>query len=542
MALTKITTVIKDCITSKFITGFVLLFAILYFFLAHEGIYYSDDLSYSDFASRILKGTFDITQNGHTFIHRPAVFIPTAVFYYLFGINQISYSLWPLLCTIACIYLVYKFADQENLNSAFAAVLIGLNFYFIYFINILYPDNIVAFFVLAAAIVYNQLRKGKQNLNSNVFVKALLFVSFLFIAGLAKETAIIVLPYFIFYCVKDLVDSERPRRSFWVYSILISVVLIVGYFAWYYIETGDAFYRINEMERANNGYDNYVTNSGKSYLNRLVWGPLGALTGTGSLILLIFALGGNNTLKKDSFLEKQYWFWLFITAYLILSFSSTSLRIYNPVQLDARMFNLLLPPLAIAASYGFQDKLFNLRFTASYSLAFLVVAIYLQDKLSLVYGLLAFYFALHTAILYLKPHYKEYLLRVAMAAILIALLIRPAYFALKDKTLYYPEHQEVMKVVTERVKTEGLIVAILPDYLFHGSTYFLKYKPVQKLTLTPYSETDTTDLVAGKLLLINRNLNTTTSFHQKSGYTKLIEMAKKGKLIWEKHPLQLYEL
>ncbi|MCX2739239.1 ArnT family glycosyltransferase [Pontibacter anaerobius] len=374
----------------------MLVFAVIYFLGAHEGIYYSDDLAYSEFAGRLVNGTFDVTDNGHTFIHRPTVFVPISILYHLFGVNILTYSFWPFLCTIGCIYITYKVAHQHDLNAAVASVFLAFTFYFIYFINFLYPDNIVAFFVLIAASTYFSVLYGENN--KHLF-KAIVFTTSLFLAGLTKETAVVVLPFFMYHAIRAFMKRSALQK-FWVYSLVTGLVLLLSYFTWYYIETGDPFYRISEMEKANMVYDNYLNNPSKSYFPRLTVAPIEVLISTGSFITLIFLLGGEKMLEDTDLKKKYYWLFLFLTAYLTLNFSSTSLSVYNPIKLDARMFNLVLPALAISASYGFNKKLNSIKFTLAYTLIFSLTAIYLTNKVGVIYGLLALYFAAHAAWLY----------------------------------------------------------------------------------------------------------------------------------------------
>ncbi|WP_157593647.1 ArnT family glycosyltransferase [Pontibacter actiniarum] len=523
---------------TRIVLVFVLLFAVLFFFTAHEGLYYSDDVQYSAFAGRLLNGSFDITQDGHTFIHRPTVYVPTAIAYAIFGVNYITYSLWTLLCTLGCIVLTYKAAHQKGLNPAFAAVFLGLTFYFLYFINFLYPDNMVAFFTLVAATVYYRLYRGD---NRRVLFKALVFTSSLFIAGLAKETAVVVLPFFALCAARDVI-GRKENTKFWAYAALFGLLLLSVYFGWYYLETGDAFYRVSEMETANLSYDNYVTNPSRSYAKRLLWGPVEALLGTGAFMLVVFLIGGGSGLTEAEKRKKLYWSLLFIVSYLTLCFSSTSLQVYNPIKLDARMYNLVIPPLAIAASFGLQKKVQEIRYTLFYTFAFAAIALYLRNSVGAVHGLLALYFAAHTAWLYFRKHSRLPVAYTALAAITFCLLIRPVYFMLKEKTLHYPEHLALFDKLQQLTAQRTKVQVILPHYLYKSTGYFTDYKKVNKLQFYDYSNSIPPGRRGQQLLLLNRSLGTNPSFTEDGPYEQLLEHIAQKPPLWKQGPLELYEL
>lgn len=528
----------KERLFSKWTFLFVLLFAILYFLASHEGLLYIDDVHYSEFAARILNGTFDVTKNGHTQIHRLSVFVPVAIIYKLFGVSYVTYSIWPFICTVGCIVLTYRSAHQQGLNPAFAAVLLGLTFYFLYFSNFLYPDNIVALFALVSATLYFHIYNG--NYTRHLF-KGLVFSCSLFLAGLAKETAVIFLPAFAFFALKDLAKSDE-KTVFWGYCLLFGTLLLVAYLGWYYVETGDALFRLNEMERANQAYDNYVTNPSREYIGRLLWGPISALLGTGTLIIAIFLVGGGEFLNQDSKRNKRYWTIIFLTAFITLCFSSTSLEVYNPIKLDARMYNLIIPPLAIAASFGLRNKLLNVHYTLAYTLAFAISALYLQNKVGFVYGLLSIYFAIHTTWLYFKTRASHLLIYTALAAIILAFAVRPVYFMVKPKLLYYQTHQNLAQFLRDRASADEPVQVFLPQYLYYARGYFLQYEEVVGMQIHKYEDVSPASSDTARLFLINRQLNTNPSFHDSSQQGLLLNTAEHGTLIWQEGPLELYQL
>jgi len=71
------------------------------------GLDWSDDVSYVDVASRILKGTYHPS-------HPPRLMIvyPIAFFFKIFGINEFSGTMFSLICSILSIVLIYYFGKE----------------------------------------------------------------------------------------------------------------------------------------------------------------------------------------------------------------------------------------------------------------------------------------------------------------------------------------------------------------------------------------------------------------------------------------------
>ncbi len=169
---------------------------------------------------------------------------------------------------------------------------------------------------------------------------------------------------------------------------------------------------------------------------------------------------------------------LFLTSLATFWFMSTSYTSYNPISLDGRMFNLLLPPLALAAAWGFMEKLHNWRYTLLYSVAFLLLALLHRNNRSLLYGLLGLYFAGHIALLLYGRNISYKIVALVLAAVFA---IRPVYFMLKPKALYYKEHQAALNALHNNSHT-GSALVLAPVYLYDAIPVYYGYKPVTQVT------------------------------------------------------------
>lgn len=514
----------------------LLLFGVLYFFGAHEGIYYADDLSYSLYASKIAAGTFDFASHqGHTFIHRPAVYIPTAFLYFIFGTNVYTYTIWPLICTLAAVFILYKYSptDTED-EKALSLVLLGLNFFYLYFSNIFYPDNIVTFFGFAGALLCYWTRTREHNsIASGAGVALLLFIAFL-----AKETAVFYLPFLIGLAISDSIKGDIKLKPFWLAAVLSGLVLGVFYLVYYYQTTGHPLQRFIEINEANYVYDNYVTKPDKPYLRRLLWSPIEVMISTGTFIPLVFMLGGTKALSLSKLKIKNFWMWLFLSSLAVLWFVSTSYTAYSPLSLDARMFNLLLPPLVIAASIGIEAKLKNRNYTVAYGIVFTCAALYLHNQTAIPYILLAIYFFWCSSY---QSGKTKVPVKVTLAVLALILLIRPMYFMVKPKVLYYDEHQDVVAYLKVHAPNEGTVL-YAPAYFTKAASYYGNFNGNRLIQTVHYSPVKLIDNRAVKYLLINDKINSQTPFTESIDNEAVLELFPEKKLVYQSGPLFLYKV
>lgn len=512
----------------------MLLFIVGYYLMSHEGVLYADDVSYSHYAFLVSTNSFDLNSLlGHTFIHRPAVYAPTAFFYFLFGVNKITATLWPLICTLASVVMVYLYIPgrQERL---YAMLFLGLNFYFIYFSNILYPDNVVTVFAFGAALlVYNARQSGKY-----LFLKGFITALLLLLAFMAKETAAFYLPFLVAVSVYDVLRRKSALSRFW-FNVWLSVFFLgCIYLTYYYTTTGNALKRFIEIEEANYVYDNYLTSPSRSYLKRLLWDPVAVMISTGTFIPLVFLFGGTKELAAQQLSFKRYWSLLFLSALACLWFASTSYTGYNPISLDGRMFNILIPPLAIAAATGLPEKLKQVKYTLLYAILFFAAALFLSDKSAIPYALLALFFTVQS--LYLKYQSKS-LHSFALTVILLSFLIRPVYFMFKPHVLHYEAHQQVLSFLKKH-KGRKEAVLLSPGYFVKGKTYFRHLNPEKHISISYYGATKPAGIAPEYYLLINQQINTQTPFTEKLGNKRVYELYKNKLLVFQQGPLLLYKL
>ena len=131
---------------TKIILSLVFLVGICFYYFSFDGYNFYDDLAYMKYAYQLLTNTFHLTSDN--FCHRFGLIIPTLLFYKLFGLNDITTTLFVLICWIGSVYLCFKVFSSSSLSLMIAVILSGLDYYHLFF---------VLFFLGQLAILYSLL-------------------------------------------------------------------------------------------------------------------------------------------------------------------------------------------------------------------------------------------------------------------------------------------------------------------------------------------------------------------------------------------------
>ena len=217
------------------LTVIVLLFA----YFSFDGFHFYDDVGYLEKAYTLHHQSFaQSLLNSNEQAHRFGFLVPLAILQLFFPFHELTHIAWVVFCTLAGIYLVYYwFSISYKEVALYASILLGLDYYYLYLCNEVYPDTQTAIFCLLAAFL-----AWKQ---SPKLVHAFLFVSCIFIALLCKLTAIFILPFFIFRCFQIFFTNSF---RFWLHSLLISFVFLGCYLAVYHHYTGNFLFRFQLVE------------------------------------------------------------------------------------------------------------------------------------------------------------------------------------------------------------------------------------------------------------------------------------------------------
>lgn len=460
-----------------------ILLSVVFYFKGFEGILFSDDFSYAYYASELQQGR--VVLNEDIFSHRIGLYAPVAFLYMLWGVNDLTTTLYPLTCFLATAFLIYRLLRKEDALAATAAgALWCLAFYPLFFSNKLFPDVIVAFFAFASSVVLYHRKEG----TSGQVVKGLSFCLLFFWGFLVKETMLYLLPFFAFVFIRD--KSNRTSGTFWMAAISGLLLLTVLYLSAYYCLCGDPLYRFRVIQEGHyiSGYS-YFDKPWPQVLARITYRPFQMLVASEMWIPVLFAVpwivarGWNNDGKDKSF-------WLPAAAVFLAAFwfGTTSLKYYNPITINPRMFIPVIPFWAVAGGRGFsyllsrgQGKPFYL-FGTLLLLSPAMAWYFDAPKQVPVYGLLALLILFLTLIKKRLPPFVPVLMLMAV------LFVHPAFSMMKSSGKNFKASEDIVTKVIPALP--GAVTVVTDPGLARGYLYFYRFRPPRQVTFVHYKYLD----------------------------------------------------
>lgn len=220
----------------------ILLFALFLRIIFLSGVNTSDDLNYINSAYKILEGSFSPTWSMSL---RVLMIYPTAFFFWLFGISNFSAALWPLICSMGTIILIYKigkllFNERVGLLAAFLLSFFPLD---VTYATRVSPDLPLAFLMTISVYLFLKARTVNRNY-------LYLFSSGIAL-GLSYLTKVLGLLLFFFYFVYMIYDFISKRKINFNYSFIVLGFLLVFVIEglYYYSSNGDFLLRYNEVSK-----------------------------------------------------------------------------------------------------------------------------------------------------------------------------------------------------------------------------------------------------------------------------------------------------
>jgi len=535
---------------------------VAFFGLTHEGLYDLDDYLYAHHAHDLATGTYRPLPDPQHQLHDPLrerllVFGPVAGLFRLLGVNIISATLWPLLCTLGCTVLIWLlYRRRAPVVAAAAMLLLGLHYFTLNLSTYLYPDNILMFWCLAGAAA---LLTGRRPTRKRPALWGVGFAALSFAALLSKETIVFYLPFYVGLLG---VDAYRQRYGrFWVAAVATGGSLLAAYLLYYQVLTHDILYRYHIIEQTNAFMrdGNYTQGNAGALPARVTWQPLAFFIGTGMGVMLTLAaslLLGRRVAPAaaDATLEADAGFWLALAASTVAFYwwGSTSLHDYNPISLQPRMVTPLLPPLALAAGFGL------LRFWRTghggwvLGATLLLAAAWLRSSLSVPYAMLGLLFvglaALRGPLRKLTPQWlapgTTAFAALLVAAVATALLVRPVYFMGKPTvSSYFTQRRMLQTHLPPSVRG----VVFVDDFLLRNYAFYYGFRVPSGLRFRRYFARDSVQRIPGEpaWLLVNRSTLTNEELTR-----KLIRYSPDSVLTWFPHrqlvaqdgKVELYEI
>ena len=222
----------------------VLLAAVLVRALGYTGYFGSDEVTYTEFAFKLLHGDWRV--DPYVGAHRYGINIPVALSAALFGQNEFGAAFWSLLCSVAEVGLVAWFGMRWfGLRvGLLAGLLLAVLPIHAHHAGRLLADAPLALAITASFLFFFE---GERSGSARAYL----------IAGLAagwsfwvKQGTIFYLLVFLLY---PLVFRRFDRR--WGWMVLGFALAVGANLAWFAALTGDALYIVRAVrDRLGSGY------------------------------------------------------------------------------------------------------------------------------------------------------------------------------------------------------------------------------------------------------------------------------------------------
>ncbi|PCH99231.1 MAG: hypothetical protein COB85_00350 [Bacteroidetes bacterium] len=313
------------------------------------GLHGYDDIAYSRLAATMSNGDFEISDDPDTY--RWGVVVPTAISYSLFGIDDQSASIPPILVSIATLWLLLMLCFKQPPAVAIIAMSVYcLSPSTIFYSDKTMPDVYVTFSVFGAVAVlyyYKFISVLKPALVSGALFSAMLFIGFV-----TKVTVLLLLPAFTVLFLVDML--QRRDVKFWFSSVVMSLLMVIAYFFYVKYETGAYFTRFDAIRMSSfftvHGFE-HKTNL--DMVVRLTYGLFDLFIQRSMLIGLLFSIPVIFSLRKANLIKLQEDTFIAIVLVLVFLsafFMSTSPDQYIPMPMNARYFSFLIPIAAIVGA------------------------------------------------------------------------------------------------------------------------------------------------------------------------------------------------
>jgi 4-amino-4-deoxy-L-arabinose transferase-like glycosyltransferase len=383
----------------------------------------SDDLVYLINAKHVLTGEYSLNESPKN--HRLVVFAPVAFFINLFGESPWIVSLWPFICS--CITLITLFffliKNSSPLHGFAATFILACNTLQIDYSASLFPDVIVAMFSLLFLVDIYEAR-SKQ---IGYWKSAISATLFFYLGFLSKEIIIFLLPFVFFLFISDV--RKRINFNFWKKFIPLMIgagCILLGV---YYYTTGEINFLYHSIDTR---HSELYEIRGINILKRITYEPVLMFAGNvGFAVLFLFLIHFMISWKREK--SKNNRLINFFAGYLLILlivywFLPISFTHFTLIQLDARMWMLLLVPLCILAGHTasniIEDKnsILARRFIIFFAVAALIALVFVSPQRALMF----MSFALSsTLMLFLKQRgLKEIWLMIIFLSPAIVLALR----------------------------------------------------------------------------------------------------------------------
>lgn len=356
-------------------TSFILLATMAFFFPG--GYYGYDELEYARLAYQLTTGEFSHGDNPYAY--RYTTFIPLSFMYILFGMNDLANNLFTLLAFLLLIYLVLNYLKYDPLPSRIVAA--GyLTFVPIHLIFVGKPMPDIFVEIGTFLMIWGYLRSQKD---LKIRMALIMFSIGAILVFFAKETFLLLYPFFVFLFVQDL--RKGNSMTFWWRAVLIIVSILIIWALGNYLFLGNALSRVHAI--FNNRYVGACSYDFLPFsvtLERIGYTLWIAFIRKGMLLPFITAiwLWRINVLTVNEKFIIRTWFILL----LLSNFMTISFQEYVPLCDDPRHYMFTLPfggiIMALAIKYLDHIRQISLLVSLGALSLFVTIGIFFQHEVT----------------------------------------------------------------------------------------------------------------------------------------------------------------
>jgi len=338
----------------------IVVVAVLLRLIFFQGYLNSDPSEYARLANDLAQGIVHVRNydNAAGFRNRFGTYAPVAGFIKLFGLSEVTLSIYPFLASLASLLLVYILSRHlfKPLTGLISMALLAVLPFDIAMSSTLYADPIAAAWANAGMVLLVVwLNTDNQRLSAGLAVLAGLCFG---ISWLCKESIAYLSPFVIGYLL--FTRRQQSLRNI-IYVGLGSISVLVAESVFYEITAGDFLFHFHELQR--NEEQSYMFHFGdksvyfgwseggyvKALAKRLLLsGPSHLLTAFNALpAFAMIAIAWGVVVKDQRFLIPGVWL---ITLLAFFNFGSMSFVGYKPMPLNEHYFYLVIFPAVILVS------------------------------------------------------------------------------------------------------------------------------------------------------------------------------------------------
>jgi 4-amino-4-deoxy-L-arabinose transferase-like glycosyltransferase len=442
-----------------------------YFFIGFVCADPQDDGIYVSIIRSMVNGTYSLTRirdvilgnrlnPADNFQLRMGFLVPVRLLVEFFGPSQLSFTLYPILCSIGGILLTYFFINQlagNKLLGLIAAYLLAIYPIDCVFSTKISPETPLGFFIALTIFFFVrgelQLENGRYNVKT--IVSFLLCGAFFSIANSIKTLGIVLPVFFFSYFL-------LYRKLRWQYLFIIigflPVFVVISYY--YYINSGDPF-----LQNTVNAQSQLINYSDPKCINQMQLGPLEVL----------YTFGEPLDHTRWAFAFKSYVFdvifYLTIYYYLFLIGAISWLSYYRKhfTNENNRVMSILL--IWVISAFLFLEfapvSLTEVLFNSKY---------YMLPKAPRFHNYMSLPVVSFGAIIFYSLRYRK---KIMIAGLLLVLVI--SLVSMHQIKSYYLDGIREMKEVASFIKEHPERI-YYTDHLARGELeYFLQLNPNIKI-------------------------------------------------------------